>query len=162
MKRFSANQLDLFEARGSMASGGVSTAAKLLLDPAELGTVDAPSGQTSGTSEIKFPEFGAYTGTRAETARIAARIAASQVSEAEYQAFLHERQNLLDKLFNKTITRREEIRLEYVRWSLDRIEDAKHGSDLDRIEDSITRYEHFREELDQFKVALDRASKSRR
>jgi hypothetical protein len=163
MKRFSANQLDLFESRGSTATSGVSTAAKLLLDPSDLGTVDGPSGQTSSeTSESKFPDFGAYTGTQAETARIAARIAASQVSDAEYQAFLHERQNLLDKLFSKTITRHEEIRLEYVRWSLDRIEDAKHGSDLDRIEDSITRYEHFLEELDHFKVALDKASKSRR
>jgi hypothetical protein len=140
----------------------VATLARLLSEHAELGTVDAPSEQSSETSEIEFPEFGAYTGTRAETAKIAGRIAASQVSEAEYHAFLQERQDLLDKLLAKTITRREEIRLEYVRWSLDRIEDAKHGSDLDRIEDSITRYEHFLEELDQFKVALDRAAKSRR
>jgi hypothetical protein len=162
MKRFSANQPDLFEVRGSTPTSGVPTSANLFVEPAELGTAGAPSGQSTDTSEIEFPEFGRYTGTRAETVRIAGRIAASQVSKAEYQAFLRERQGLLDKLFAKTITRREEIRLEYVRWSLDRIEDAEHGSDLDRIEDSITRYEHFLQELDQFKLALDRASKSRR
>jgi hypothetical protein len=114
------------------------------------------------TGKEVFPEFGGYTETQAVTARLAARIVASQVSEAEYQSFLDERQQLLDKLFAKTITRREEIRLEYVRWSLDRIEDAHHGRDLDKIEDSITRYEHFLKELEQFKSALHRASKSRR
>ncbi len=162
MKRFSANQPDLFEPSGSMPTTGVATWGKLLSEPADLGATIARSEQSSATSEIDFPEFGAYTRTGAETARIAGRIVASQVSEAEYHAFLRERQALLDKLFAKTITRHEEIRLEYVRWSLDRIEDAKHGGDLDRIEDSINRYEHFLEELEQFKAALDRASKSRR
>jgi hypothetical protein len=87
---------------------------------------------------------------------------ASQVSEKEHHELLRERQALLDKLFAKTISRREEIRLEYVRWSLDRIEDAKHGGDLDRIEDTINRMEHFLAGLDKFTANLNQMPKSRR
>lgn len=162
MKGYSANQLDLFENWGANTTRGVATSATPLSEAGKLGTVDPPSGESSKMSDIELPDFGAYTETRADTARKAGRIAALQVSEAEHQAFLRERQSLLEKLFAKTITEREEIRLEYVRWSLDRIEDAKHGSNLDRIEDSITRYERFLEGLDQFKMSLERASKSRR
>jgi len=152
----------LFALQSAMPTARVTAPNDLLSEVTELGTVGTSSEQSSTTSEIAFPEFSAHAGTPVETVRIAGRMVASQVSQAEHQAFLAERQELLDKLFAKTITRREEIRLEYVRWSLDRIEDAAHGSDLDRIEDSITRYEHFLEELDQFKGALKRASKSRR
>jgi hypothetical protein len=162
MKRYSANQGELFDLSEAMPTTGVGTSARFFAEAAEMGTTVAASEQGSATSEIEFPEFGAYTGTRAETVRIAGRMVAAQASEAEQQAFLGERQELLNKLFAKTLTRREEIRLEYVRWSLDRIEDAKHGSDLDRIEDSIGRYESFLEELEQFKAALNRASKARR
>ena len=161
MKTSYESQLELFEPLGGITTRGVGTTARTLSGHVAPGTDDAPLGESSETSEIKFPEFGAHMGTPAETARMAARITASQVSEAENQALLQERQSLLDKLFSKTITRHEQIRLEYVRWSLDRIEDAKHGHDLDRIEDSIARYESFLEQLDGFKLALERASKSR-
>lgn len=111
---------------------------------------------------MEFPDFGSHSGTPAETARLAGRIAASYVSKEEHEALLKERQELLDKLFAKTITREQEIRLDYVRWSLDRIEDAMHGGDLDRIENMINRYEHFLEKMDQFKAALERAARTRR
>jgi len=41
---------------------------------------------------------------------------------------------VLDKKFAEIITRKEENRLEYVRWSLDRIEDAKYGQSLELLE----------------------------
>lgn len=41
------------------------------------------------------------------------------------------------------MTRKEEIRLEYVRWSLDRIDDAKHGQELDLLEGLAAQYESF-------------------
>jgi hypothetical protein len=160
MKRSSTNQLDLF-ATGLRATTGPAAPSSAPFSEPDLGTT-IPSARSSTTSDIEFPEFGSYAGSQAETARIAGRIAASYVSEEEHQGFLRERQALLDKLFAKTITREEEIRLEYVRWSLDRIEDAEHGTDLDRIEDSINRYEHFLDEIDQFKDALARAAKTRR
>ena len=54
---------------------------------------------------------------------------------------------LLDKKFDGHITRKELNRLEYVRWSLDRIEDAKHGETLDILEMAISRYEQFGENV---------------
>jgi hypothetical protein len=156
MRRFSTNQLSLFDSPSlptSMAGASVESS--------DIGA-STPSAHSSTTLDVEFPDFGSYAESRAETARIAGRIAASYVSEEEHQAFLRERQFLLDKVFTKTITREEENRLEYVRWSLDRIEDAKHGGDLDRIEETINRYEHFLQGLDAFKAALTRATKTRR
>ena len=65
-------------------------------------------------------------------------------------------------LLDETITIQESNRLEYVRWSLDRIEDARHGAALDRLEVYINRYEEFLDDLDEFKIALDRAARRRR
>lgn len=91
---------------------------------------------------------------KAQMAQRAGRINASSISDEE-EARLHaERQRLLDKQFDKTITRAESIRLEYVRWSLDRIEDAKHGPALDALERRISRYEAFASEVQGLKREL--------
>jgi len=47
-------------------------------------------------------------------------------TESEQQQLLDERQTLLDKKFDGSITRQEANRLEYVRWTLDRIELARY------------------------------------
>lgn len=54
---------------------------------------------------------------------------------------LRERERLLMKKFEGTITRKESNRLEYVRWSLDRIDDARHGQGLEALESAVSRYE---------------------
>jgi len=81
----------------------------------------------SSSAPFKFPDFGRYDAAYAATSRIAGRINAANISDAEHGALRRERQRLLDKKLDGTITRKEANRLEYVRWSLDRIEDAKHG-----------------------------------
>ena len=73
----------------------------------------------------------------------------------------HERQELLDKKFLGSITRRELNRLEYVRWSLDRIEDAIHGPALDVLEDSVSMYEQFLSEVRGLEVQLTVAKRAR-
>lgn len=88
--------------------------------------------------------------------RQAARFNSANVPDAERQALLKERQLLLDKLFDGQITRQQEIRLEYVRWSLDRIEDANHGEYLDLIESHIEHYERWIRELTAFRTELER------
>lgn len=55
------------------------------------------------------------------------------MEDQEAIALLDERQALLDKKFDGTITKSELNRLEYVRWSLDRIEDARYGENLDAL-----------------------------
>ena len=80
------------------------------------------------STALRVPDFGSRGEVYATTARLAGRLNAASISEEEHTALLEERQLLLDKVFDGTISRKEEIRLDYVRWSLDRIEDAKHGS----------------------------------
>lgn len=77
------------------------------------------------------------------TSKLAGRMNAASISETEHQRLLDERQQLLDKFFDRSITKREQTRLEYVRWSLDRIEDAKYGSVLDILDDAVSMYENF-------------------
>ncbi len=79
--------------------------------------------------------------------RIAGRLNAARVSNEEFQALLEERRSLLDKKFQGKITRREVLRLQRVRWELDRIEDAKYGPMLDRLEAAVSRYEQFSAQL---------------
>jgi hypothetical protein len=77
----------------------------------------------------------------AATSRIAGRINAADISKSEFNALVREHQLLVDKALDGTITRREQNRLNYVRWSLDRIEDAKFGEGLDQLEKNIEQYE---------------------
>jgi hypothetical protein len=62
---------------------------------------------------------------------------------------------LLDKKLGETITRKEENRLEYVRWSLDRIEDAKYGHTLDALEDRVRSYEMLLSDIRNLQNQLD-------
>jgi hypothetical protein len=75
--------------------------------------------------------------------RMAGRINASAISKAEQDAFLAERAALLKKKYESGLAGREANRLEYVRWSLDRIEDAKYGGDLDVLDSAVSQYEDF-------------------
>ncbi|NQV46324.1 MAG: hypothetical protein HQ504_00930 [Rhodospirillaceae bacterium] len=102
------------------------------------GTATSNAGNVS-----QFPKFSGYREVLATTSRMAGRINAASVSDQECQTLLRERQDLLDKNFDDTITRKEKIRLEYIRWSLDRIEDSKFGQTLDMLENSVSKYEQF-------------------
>ncbi|PBB93201.1 hypothetical protein CK215_04285 [Mesorhizobium sp. WSM3864] len=100
----------------------------------------------------------------ATSARLAARLNATIISPTETQDLLRTRQALLDKLFEGTITRSEQNKLEYVRWSLDRIEDAQKGQSLDLLETQVEAFENVVSELKKFYDQLDERSirKSRR
>jgi hypothetical protein len=99
---------------------------------------------------------------KAQMARRAGRLNASSISDDEESRLFAERKSLLDKEFDQTITRAEMIRLEYVRWSLDRIEDAKHGPSLDALERRIARYEAFAAEVQDLKRELQSHASRRR
>jgi hypothetical protein len=105
--------------------------------PTEASSADT-EGKTS--ADAVFDSFDRQPDATHEVARIAGRLNASVVSDEERDAFLAERSDLLDKFLAGTITRKEEIRLEYVRWSLDRIEDARHGPAMDRLEGQIEEF----------------------
>jgi len=115
------------------------------------------------STDLKAPTFtAAENWYSAVASRRAGRLNAANISTKEYDELLSERQTLLDHFFNQSITRRQELRLQYVRWSLDRIEDAKYGSDLDVIEDVVRTYEKFAQEVNSLKLQLDSKVSSRR
>jgi hypothetical protein len=89
------------------------------------------------------------------SSRLAGRMNAAAISEEEVHELLAERKRLLDKKFAGTMTRMESHRLEFVRWSLDRIDDARHGPGLDRLEAFVRRYEILRDELAELRTDLD-------
>lgn len=124
----------------------------------------SPDGGTSGTPKpsLDVPNFGVIREVYAITSRLAGRINASNVSEHEHNALLRERQTLLDKKFNGTITRKEANRLEYVRWSLDRIEDAKYGQALDFLESSVAQYEQLQDDLRNLQAQLTQHKRGHR
>jgi hypothetical protein len=78
----------------------------------------------------------------------------ANIPEREVDDLLRERQQLLDKEFEGTITREEAIHLTYIRWSLSRIEDARYGEALDRLESWVVEYERFGEKLERLRNDL--------
>lgn len=118
--------------------------------------------QADQSGTVSLPSFGPYGEAYALTARIAGRINAANVSDAEFKILLRERQSLLDKKFGTTITRKEENRLAYVRWTLDRIEDARYGQTIDELENLTRKYEQFRTDIKTLSQQLEQATKKSR
>lgn len=145
MKTSSPRQLELdisdsaqFGERSKIAS--VDTQANAIATVASSGT-------------LQLPDF-SYGEAYANAARIAGRINASSISEEEHAQLLKERQFLLDKKFAGTITKKELNKLEYIRWSLDRIEDAKYGHALDILDSAVGKYEQFAEDIQKLLAEL--------
>ena len=105
------------------------------------------SASETDTASLKLPNFNALSAVGAHSLRMAARLNAASATEEERQNLLRQRKELLDKKFEGQITPSEINTLKYVRWSLDRIEDARYGSAVDVLEDSVSRYENFISEI---------------
>jgi hypothetical protein len=141
MKISSARQVE-FSFGNAAATAGATAVENSGATAAESVTQTVPREEDAGSvasSPIQVPEF--RDPGYAQTSRLAGRLNAASVSDFELGELLRERQILLDKKFGGTITRREENRLTYVRWSLDRIEDARHGLVLDQLEHAVGNYE---------------------
>jgi hypothetical protein len=97
-------------------------------------------------SEYDSPRRALSTGTIAASVtsisvRQAGRVNALSVSDREHADLLQERAALLKQKMSAPLSQRQADRLEYVRWSLDRIEDARHGHQLDRLEALVSAYQ---------------------
>ncbi len=156
MKRALVGQLEL----NYVQTEAANSEAKALRQP-RLEAV--PDAIKRSLPSIQFPNFqGLSSSVVAATARQAGRLNAAHISEAEVNELKEERQRLLDKRFAKTITRPEVNRLEYVRWSLDRIEDARHGIVLDALESYVAYYEEFAQNVAVLQMQLAGAEKRRK
>lgn len=138
MRTSTVRQLEFDGLDGDLPSR--TQAGRLPVDPASPSIVSAA---VAPSTTLRVPNFGDRGEVYAVTSKLAGRMNAASISETEHQRLLDERQQLLDKFFDRSITKREQTRLEYVRWSLDRIEDAKYGSVLDILDDAVSMYENF-------------------
>ena len=123
-----------------------------------------PPSSVSGRSDLggDFEVGGSEKGAKEQIARLTARMNASKVPEPEVKALYEERQKLVSKELEGTISKKELVRLDYIRWSLDRIEDGKHGAVLDELESHIVQFEKVATQLSRLRDDLNTAEKSNR
>jgi hypothetical protein len=73
-----------------------------------------------------------------------------KMPEAERKQIISERNQLVQKQFKVSLSIKEEKRLKYIRWQLDRIDDAESGEFLDYLEKITEAHEKFAKELNAF------------
>ena len=132
--------------------------------PPKTLTFDTPQASTaslSGSGVSAFPSFDLGRG-QAEVAKNAGRLNAAAIPPEEERALVERHRQLVAKKLAGTITKNDAAMLAYVRWSLDRIADAKHGDALDRLEGQIRQYEDFAESLQRFEQQLRHEASRRR
>lgn len=149
MRYSSARQLELDYTSGATSDTGS-------VNGSTGDTRAAPTGYESvSTDPINLPDFARYDAAFAAASKAAGRINAASISDAELGELLRERKRLLMKRLDGKITPRESNRLQYVRWTLDRIEDARDGYILEALEDSVARYEQLAEDLTELYSQLE-------
>ena len=121
---------------------------------------EVPSARSSVVPfmPLSAPSVPAYQTAFAAASRLLARLNTTMTPPTEYKDLLAERLVLLDKQYNGSITRQEQNRLEYVRWSIGRIMDAESGPPLDALESIVTAYELFASDMAKFGEQLANAS----
>lgn len=125
-------------------------------------SLNGPDAGTAATDPVSFPDFAHYDAAFAAASKAAARINAASISDAELRELLRQRKRLLTKKLDGDITPRENNRLQYIRWTLDRIEDARDGYILEALESSVARYEQLAEDLTDLYSRLDAKLPSRK
>jgi hypothetical protein len=114
---------------------------------------DESTGGTSHSAQRDVP-----ANIYAATAREAGRLNAAKIKPTELETLLSERQRLLDKKFEGTMSKSESNQLEYIRWSLDRIDDARRGIELEAMGAFVSKLEGFRDSINKLHNDLARAS----
>jgi hypothetical protein len=153
MRTSSARQLELSD---------LNTIDHIQSDQGAVGSVEK-ARPLSGASVTEFTPLSAPSASAyAVASRLLGRLNTTMVEPQELKDLLRERQQLLDKKFDRSITRQEENRLEYIRWSLERIEDARSGQSLDVLEGLVGGYRQFISDMNTFGSQLQRAASKRR
>jgi hypothetical protein len=128
----------------------------------QIGEPTPPGSAPGSTTNINAIDFSVPADLYAVTARRAGRVNAAGIADSEVENLMYERQQLLDKKFDETMTRSDEVRLKYIQWQLDRIDDAQQGEMLDMLESWVARYEQFQTDINQLHRELARHKRGSR
>lgn len=131
-------------------------------EPFTSSSYTAPAGDESFSNNFSGFDVDSSVDARAETKALMRNIINKRHSDGERKRLIAERKEIIDKKFAGAASQSEINRLEYINWTLDQIEDARHGAALDRLEMSIARYESFLEGVDRLTQEVQRASMTRR
>ncbi len=83
-------------------------------------------------------------------AKIIGRELSKKIPKKQYEEICKEYSTLSDKMFAVGLTKEEEHRRIYLKWSKDRIEDAYYGASLDYLDELIAIKESIAEEIARF------------
>ena len=97
------------------------------------------------TPEISFEGF--PSGLTTENIKKINRAFTKRIPLEIEEDLIKERNQLVRKKIKEDLTKREQIRLTFLRWQLDRIDDAKHGEHLDLLGRIVEAQEEFTEEI---------------
>lgn len=125
-----------------MASTAVAKSSQFRERDVDLrgGELAAASGTSSSLDRFSFSDI-SRDGVYGIARRQAGRLNAASIDEDEFVSLQNERKTLLQQKFDGGLTKAQERRLNLVRWSLDRIQDARDGHALDELESAVEWYE---------------------
>ena len=140
------------------ASGDVSIIDTTRKKPAEITNtiiggesyhvIDEPTiGTNISTLESLREEFGEVS---PYTIKKINREITSKIAPSEREKILEERDGLVNKTFKVGLSAKEERRLTYIRWQLDRFDDVETGEFLDYVEEVTKSHEKLANELKGF------------
>jgi hypothetical protein len=118
-------------------------------------------GDVVSMRDIPSPDFSRYSKSPA-AAVATARMSATQVKESEVRRLQAEHRRLALEEVMKRLSPEQEARLRYIRWNLDRIEDARSGAGLDILHAEVMLYRQLANDLQSLKRSIDEANVRRK
>lgn len=144
---FESSETPIFEALSDTRAGKSNE----IIDKTPLGakalyvTGEATVGKNVLTlADVSKPGF---SGLSPDNIRQINRAITRKIPPSEKQQIINERNQLVRKQFKGGLSAKEEDRLKYVRWQLDRIDDAETGEFLDYLQIITEGHEKFAKEL---------------
>lgn len=110
-------------------------------------------GGFSGYSISQFPDIQTESKVSINERKFLNREITKKIPQSVKDEFIKEHILLVKQKFDQGLSKAEDRRLTHVRWQLDRIDDAEHGENLDRLE-------RFTEGIETFAVEIDKLLKN--
>jgi hypothetical protein len=114
-----------------------------------------PPDFTGGGVVQTFPSLSGSEESTAAASRAVGRMNAAKISDEEMERLFSTRKDLVEKKLAGTISKREGHMLSLIEWELDRIEDARYGEFLDKLEQAALIQEAMASKIDWFASKLD-------
>jgi hypothetical protein len=103
-----------------------------------------PSDQVSPEGPVKISSEGPFS----ETIKKMNRELAKKISLQDEKYFITKHSELVRKKFTGGLSNDEQKQLDFIRWQMDRIDDARNGEHMDHLTQIIESHEEFAQDLE--------------